>query len=73
MVSRYIHLNPVKVGKMRNKAALEQLSFLWKYEWSSLPVMGVIEGVLQKTGKRYSSPRDWRGRLPWSCCTGSEA
>ncbi|MDA8163697.1 MAG: transposase [Desulfobacteraceae bacterium] len=42
MVSRYIHLNPVKVGKMRITAAQEQLSFLWKYDWSSLP--GFIGG-----------------------------
>ena len=36
-VSRYIHLNPVKVGEMREKGAAEQLAYLWHYRWSSLP------------------------------------
>jgi len=37
MVSRYIHLNPVKVGAIKRKAAKEQLEYLWAYKWSSLP------------------------------------
>jgi putative transposase len=37
MVSRYIHLNPVKVGAVRRKSVKDQLQYLWKYKWSSLP------------------------------------
>lgn len=37
MVSRYIHLNPVKIGSNRIKPVAEQLDILWKYKWSSLP------------------------------------
>lgn len=36
-VSRYIHLNPVKVGIIRKKPVKEQLKYLWQYKWSSLP------------------------------------
>jgi len=36
-VSRYIHLNPVRVAKMKTVPASEQLHFLWNYKWSSLP------------------------------------
>lgn len=37
VVSRYIHLNPVKVGDRKNKPLAEQLNILWSYRWSSLP------------------------------------
>lgn len=37
MVSRYIHLNPVKVGVIKNKPVTEQLDILWSFRWSSLP------------------------------------
>ncbi|MGV1099038.1 transposase [Thiovibrio sp. JS02] len=37
MVSRYIHLNPVKIGSNTNKPLAEQLDILWAYKWSSLP------------------------------------
>jgi REP element-mobilizing transposase RayT len=37
MVSRYIHLNPAKVGSIKQKPIKEQLSYLWTYKWSSLP------------------------------------
>ncbi len=36
-VSRYIHLNPVRVANMKTVPASEQLHFLWNYKWSSLP------------------------------------
>lgn len=36
-VSRYIHLNPVKVGGLKSKPVKEQLSYLQGYLWSSLP------------------------------------
>ena len=37
MVSRYIHLNPAKVGSVKRKPPPEQLDILWGYHWSSLP------------------------------------
>lgn len=37
MVSRYIHLNPLKVGIVRRKPIKDQLNYLWRYKWSSLP------------------------------------
>ncbi|MCK4622412.1 MAG: transposase [Desulfuromonadales bacterium] len=37
MVSRYIHLNPVKVGRIKMMPVSEQLKQLWNYKWSSLP------------------------------------
>ena len=37
MVSRYIHLNPVRVGKVKRLPVSAQLGLLWQYQWSSLP------------------------------------
>ena len=37
IVSRYIHLNPVKIGTLKRKPVKEQLEYLWAYKWSSLP------------------------------------
>ena len=37
MVSRYIHLNPVKSGTVKRLPADDQLQRLWNYKWSSLP------------------------------------
>ncbi|MDT8335506.1 MAG: transposase [Desulfurivibrionaceae bacterium] len=36
-VSRYIHLNPVRVKAVREMAVKDQLNLLWEYKWSSLP------------------------------------
>ena len=36
-VSRYIHLNPVKIKTMNSKTIEEQLRYLFNYKWSSLP------------------------------------
>ncbi len=36
-VSRYIHLNPVRISSMKNKKIEDQLDYLWQYKWSSLP------------------------------------
>ena len=36
-LSRYVHLNPVRVGKYRELSCLEQLQYLEQYWWSSLP------------------------------------
>ena len=35
--SRYIHLNPVRIGSIRKKAGEEQVEYLLQYKWSSLP------------------------------------
>ena len=36
-VSRYIHLNPVRIKSMLKKDHLQQLACLFDYQWSSLP------------------------------------
>ena len=36
-LSRYIHLNPIRIGRSRSMAAEEQLRSLRAYRWSSLP------------------------------------
>ncbi|MCP4458899.1 MAG: hypothetical protein GY816_12885 [Cytophagales bacterium] len=35
MVSRYIHLNPIRTKVMSKKSGKEKLGFLIKYKWSS--------------------------------------
>jgi hypothetical protein len=39
-LSRYVHLNPVRVGPYRNRSQKEQLRILDKYRWSSLAGYG---------------------------------
>lgn len=46
-LSRYIHLNPIKIEGMRKLNNKERLSYLLKYKWSSLP------GYLDE---KYKSP-----------------
>ena len=36
MVSRYIHLNPVRISSMKNVGFKRRLKYLFSYEWSSL-------------------------------------
>ena len=36
-LSRYVHLNPVKVATLKDKPKLEQLEYLRAYQWSSYP------------------------------------
>ncbi len=37
MLSRYIHLNPVKIKSMKRLSYKEKIKYLQKYKWSSLP------------------------------------
>lgn len=37
VVSRYIHLNPIRIASMKEKGSDERLSTLKAYRWSSLP------------------------------------
>jgi REP element-mobilizing transposase RayT len=37
MLSRYIHLNPVRIKSMRHMPYRKKLQYLQKYRWSSLP------------------------------------
>jgi len=37
MVSKYIHLNPVKTATIKKLTPKQQLQYLWAYKWSSLP------------------------------------
>ncbi|MBW2184561.1 MAG: transposase [Deltaproteobacteria bacterium] len=41
-VSRYIHLNPVKIKSMKSETFEEQLRYLFNYKWSSLPGFAVL-------------------------------
>jgi len=36
-LSRYVHLNPVRVGSWKRLGYQEQVGHLWRYPWSSLP------------------------------------
>ena len=36
-LSRYVHLNPVKVAEIKKTTPEHQLQHLWNYKWSSLP------------------------------------
>ena len=36
VLSRYIHLNPIRIGKMKNKPDEEKTEYLMRYRWSSL-------------------------------------
>ena len=36
-VSRYIHLNPVRISTVKKGSIKKQCDYLWKYPWSSLP------------------------------------
>jgi REP element-mobilizing transposase RayT len=67
-LSRYVHLNPVKVMRMRNKPLEQRLSYLRQYSWSSypgyinkrkrqdfveyLPVLSVMPGKSEKSWSR---------------------
>ncbi len=44
-VSRYIHLNPIRVSVTKREALEKRLHSLWNYKWSSLP------GYISKTRK----------------------
>jgi putative transposase len=37
MLSRYIHLNPIRTEQMKKKTAKEKINYLMKHKWSSLP------------------------------------
>ncbi len=37
ILSRYIHLNPVRIRGMKSMSYKEQIEYLRKYRWSSLP------------------------------------
>ncbi len=37
MLSRYIHLNPVRITTLRKKSDVEKVEYLMGYRWSSLP------------------------------------
>jgi len=36
-LSRYVHLNPIRVGSLKRLGYQEQVGYLWRYSWSSLP------------------------------------
>jgi REP element-mobilizing transposase RayT len=36
-LSRYVHLNPVRLGSYKSKDSGEKIKEVWRYQWSSLP------------------------------------
>ncbi len=68
-LSRYVHLNPVKVKKMAERALSDKLTYLRAYEWSSYrsyiggsrswewvncePVLGLMSGKRRERQDRY--------------------
>lgn len=66
VLSRYIHLNPVRVGKLRKSDFHEQWRYLKKYRWSSLPgylntrksvEFVVYDMVLEMVGSQHAYQR----------------
>ncbi|MFQ5851397.1 MAG: transposase [Candidatus Binatia bacterium] len=65
-LSRYLHLNPVRVGSVQQRGYREQMRYLEKYKWSSLPgylsydrrspwvVYGEVLGYVGGSRKRYA-------------------
>ncbi|MFQ5687734.1 MAG: transposase [Candidatus Scalindua sp.] len=41
-LSRYIHLNPVKIKKIKKLSVSEQIEYLWGYRWSSNLEYGLL-------------------------------
>jgi hypothetical protein len=82
MLSRYIHLNPISIKRMKGRTEEEKIRHLKSYKWSSLP------GYIKKRGKQqfvdYSSVlgeyggdndkgrRSYKERLFMDISTGSE-
>ena len=68
-LSRYVHLNPVHVGGMKNKPMEERIRYLRQYPWSSYPsyigrskaldfvdygpILGEMSGQRRERPKRY--------------------
>lgn len=52
MLTRYIHLNPVRVEKMEKLSVSEKIEYLQAYYWSSLP--GYIDGRKTKNFVDYT-------------------
>jgi len=69
-LSRYVHLNPVYVGAIRNKTIEEKIRYLRQYPWSSyrsyigqdkkLDYMDYGPMLAEMGGKRYARPKLYR-------------
>ena len=72
-ISRYVHLNPVRVGAIKQNSLREQLQYLGRYRWSSLGgylkrgqgvpwvVCGAVLGYVGDPGRSIES--SWRKNL----------
>jgi REP element-mobilizing transposase RayT len=66
-LSRYVHLNPIKVAGVKSKTTEEKVSFLRQYRWSSYP--GYIDEKRRLEFVEYSpvsalmggNPKRWPG------------
>ena len=69
-LSRYVHLNPVKIRSMRNKPLDERLGYLQHYMWSSyagyidknkqLPYIEYAPILSEMTGKKNEWPENYK-------------
>jgi len=69
-LSRYVHLNPVHVGTLKNRSIQERIKALRSYQWSSYPsYIGVAKKcdfveygpvLSEMTGKRRTWPKRYR-------------
>jgi REP element-mobilizing transposase RayT len=79
-LSRYVHLNPVQVGTMKNRSIQEKIKALRSYQWSSYPsyigeskAFDFVEYAPVRSemdGKRRTWPGNWVfGELRPTACT----
>ena len=57
MLSRYVHLNPIRVARLKKMSVMEQLRFLEKYRWSSL--RGYLSNEKRQAFVRYHRILDY--------------
>lgn len=80
-LSRYLHLNPVRVGAWKRLGYREQVGHLWRYAWSSLPgyvsaqrqipwvtyadILSYCEGSRRKYGRFVQDGLETGYATPW--------
>ncbi len=81
-LSRYVHLNPVKVGVMQRKSAAERMRYLRGYPWSSYPsYVGNVKALefveydpilMEMSPNRRKCAGRYRKFVEAGCSTGDE-
>ena len=62
-LSRYVHLNPIRIGAMKSKHAVERLKYLDRYAWSSL--QGYLRHGMRKHWVNYDDVLSYVGGARW--------